>query len=329
MTTMPDNLKDMFQGKTAYWLLGIAGALLLGIFLFNPQMRSPVRKPVTPAPEVRNYREEPTVSVFLHETNSIEKMPLEKYLEGVVAAEIGPKFPAEALRAQAIVARSMTMAKIVRGGVQKLHKTDTCNLPEHFQAYSRKDVTPAISQAVKATRGQVLLYKGRFAYVLFHSYAGPRTAALQESFPELSKIAGPYIQVLRSSGAKYAPAKERKWQATVPKSELLAIFGTGANLDAIKITRKGPSGRAIDITAGKKTVKGYDLRMRLGSQRLKSTLISNIAVKGNNVVFTGTGWGHGCGMAQWGAYQMAKEGKTARQIVNYYFPKTQQFKAWK
>ncbi|MGE5544283.1 MAG: SpoIID/LytB domain-containing protein [Bacillota bacterium] len=327
---MPNNFKDIFKNKTSLWLLGIAALLLVGILLFNQELRTPTpRKPVTPAPEVRKYREEPTIAVFLHKTNTTEKMPLEKYLEGVVAAEIGPKFPAEALKAQAIVARSMTMAKIVRGGVQKQHNTDTCDLPEHFQAYNRAAVTPEISKAVKDTRGQVLLYKGRFAYALFHSYAGPRTASLEESFPELSDVAGPYTQVLDSPGAKYAPARERRWQASVPKSELQAIFGSGADLNAIKITRKGPSGRAIDITAGDKTIKGYDLRTRLGPEKLRSTLITDISIKGNNVVFTGTGWGHGCGMAQWGAYEMAKEGKSAREIVQHYYPKTRLFSAWK
>ena len=138
------------------------------------------------------------------------------------------------------MARTMTMAKIVRGGVTKLHNTDTCDLPEHFQAYDPNRITPKISQAVKATRGQVLLYDGKFAYVLFHSYAGSKTASLQESFPELTKIAGPYIQVMRSPGSKYAPAKERRWQAVVPKSELQPIFGTGANLTPSKLPAKAP-----------------------------------------------------------------------------------------
>lgn len=327
---MPNNIKDIFKNKTSLWLLGIAAVLLVGILLFIQQKPAPTpRRPVAPAPEVTKYKEEPTITVFLHKTNTIEKMPLEKYLEGVVAAEIGPKFPMEALKAQAVVARSMTMAKIVRGGVQKKHNTDTCDLPEHFQAYNRADVTTDIAKAVKDTRGQVLLYNGRFAYALFHSYAGPRTASLAESFPKLSDIAGPYTKVVDSPGSKYAPARERRWQASVPKSELQGIFGSGADISAIKITRKGPSGRAIDITAGDKSVKGYDLRTTLGPERLRSTLITDISVKGNNVIFTGTGWGHGCGMAQWGAYEMAKEGKNAREIVQHYYPDTQIFTAWR
>ncbi|MGI6515136.1 MAG: SpoIID/LytB domain-containing protein [Syntrophomonadales bacterium] len=326
---MQNRFKDIFRNKTSIWLLGIAAILLVGIMIVNQEMRAPTpRRPVTPAPEVKKYKEEPEITVYLHQSNTTEKMPLEKYLEGVVAAEIGPKFPEEALKAQAIVARTMTMAKIIRGGVRDEHNTDTCDLPEHFQAYSRAKVTPEISKAVKETRGQVLLYNGKFVYALFHSYAGPRTASLQESFPELSDIAGAYTEVVDSPGAKYAPPRERRWQASIPKSELQAIFGSGADLNAIKITRKGPSGRAIDITAGDRSIKGYDLRTRLGPERLRSTLISDISVKGNNVVFTGTGWGHGCGMAQWGAYEMAKEGKTAKEILNHYYPKTDLFTAW-
>lgn len=326
---MQNRFKDIFRNKTSIWLLGIAAILLVGIMIVNQEMRAPTpRKPVTPAPEVKKYNEEPTITVFLHQNNTRETMPMEKYLEGVVAAEIGPQFPEEALKAQAIVARTMTMAKIIRGGVRDEHNTDTCDLPEHFQAYSRAKVTPEISKAVKETRGQVLLYNGKFVYALFHSYAGPRTASLQESFPELSDIAGAYTEVVDSPGARYAPPRERRWQASIPKSELQAIFGSGADLNAIKITRKGPSGRAIDITAGDRSIKGYDLRTRLGPERLRSTLISDISVKGNNVVFTGTGWGHGCGMAQWGAYEMAKEGKTAKEILNHYYPKTDLFTAW-
>ena len=326
---MQNRFKDIFRNKTSIWLLGIAAILLVGIMIVNQEMRAPTpRRPVTPATEVKKYKEEPEITVYLHQSNTTEKMPLEKYLEGVVAAEIGPKFPEEALKARAIVARTMTMAKIIRGGVRDEHNTDTCDLPEHFQAYSRAKVTPEISKAVKETRGQVLLYNGKFVYALFHSYAGPRTASLQESFPELSDIAGAYTEVVDSPGAKYAPARERRWQASIPKSELQAIFGSGADLNAIKITRKGPSGRAIDITAGDRSIKGYDLRTRLGPERLRSTLISDISVKGNNVVFTGTGWGHGCGMAQWGAYEMAKEGKTAKEILNHYYPKTDLFTAW-
>jgi stage II sporulation protein D len=174
-----------------------------------------------------------------------------------------------------------------------------------------------------------VFYQGKIAYALFCSYAGNKTASLSEAFPELIKIANSYIKVLSSPGAKYAPANERHWKVSIPKSELTSIFGAGADIDAIKIASKGPSGRALNITAGKKTVKAYTLRSDLGGERLKSTLISRISVQGDKVVFEGSGWGHGCGLSQWGAFEMAKQGKTASQIVSYYFPGTQLVKLWK
>lgn len=322
--------------KSTYWIIGaVAVVLILALAYWLPR-QTPSRKPVTPqqkvtlAPEVKKYTEEPTISVFRHATNSKQNMPLEKYLEGVVAAEVGPKPPAQALKAQAITARSMTMAKILyTGGVKKLHNTEACDLPEHFQAYDEKAITPQITAAVKSTRGQMVLYKGKFAYALFHSYAGKKTASLSESFPDLIKIANPYIKVLASPGAKYAPAKEKFWTASIPRSEIQNIFGAGANIDDIRISRKGPSGRALDIAAGNKTIKGYDLRTRIGGLRLKSTMIHSIAVQGDKVIFKGEGWGHGCGLSQWGAFEMAKNGKTATQILNYYFPNTQVVKVWK
>ena len=66
-----------------------------------------------------------------------------------------------------------------------------------------------------------------------------------------------------------------------------------------------------------------DLRQEFGFDRLYSTAISKITVSGNNVIFEGSGWGHGVGMEQWGAQAMANEGKKAREIVEHYFPKAQ------
>ena len=99
-------------------------------------------------------------------------------------------------------------------------------------------------------------------------------------------------------------------------------MGPGAgSLSDIKISKKGPSGRALTITAGKASIAAVDLRQNIGFDRLYSTNFS-ISLAGNNVVFKGSGWGHGCGMEQWGAYTMAQEGKNARQIVEHYYPGT-------
>ena len=94
------------------------------------------------------------------------------------------------------------------------------------------------------------------------------------------------------------------------------------NLSDIKVGQKGPSGRALTVTAGSASIAGVDLRQKVGFDKLYSTYFTSITVEGNNVVFKGSGWGHGAGMEQWGAYTMAQEGKSAKAIVEHYYPNT-------
>lgn len=100
------------------------------------------------------------------------------------------------------------------------------------------------------------------------------------------------------------------------------------SLDDIKISKRGPSGRALTIKAGDASIPAVDLRQELGFDRLYSTALNSIKAEGDEIVFKGTGWGHGCGMEQWGAYTMAKEGKNARQILKHYFPKSRWLKLY-
>lgn len=318
-----------------YWAAGIIAVTLLLLAAIVPMIRHPEKRPLTMpratklSPELKQYKTEPTISFYSHKTGMIQNLKLEQYLEGVLAAEVGSKMPLEALKAQAIAARSLVMNRIkYGGGVRKLHNTDACDLPEHFQAYDASLVTDKIRSAVKSTRGQVITSNGRFAYALFHSYSWKKTADITEYFPELKAMTGSYIKSVYSPGENYAPPNEVNWKAVIPKSELRPLFGS-ANLDDLKVSRRGPSGRALELTAGGKTVKAYDLRTAVGGERLKSTMITSIKPDNGNIVFTGHGWGHGCGMSQWGAFAMAKQGKTAAQIINHYYPNTEVVKLWK
>lgn len=283
-----------------------------------------VQTPVKLAPEVLKYKQEPTISLYRSATGAKEQIKLEDYLKGVVAAEIGPKYPLEALKAQAIVARTMTLALIeYEKGVKGKHGTDASDNHTEFQAYDNKAVKDNIAKAVDETRGQVLLFNGKFVYALFSSAAGPKTASIEEAFPKLSGKVGNYITPVSTDGLKNAPAKYRNWTVKVPRSEIKNIMGTKAgSLDDIKISKKGPSGRALTISAGSASIAGVDLRQQVGFDRLYSTLLTSVKAEGNYIVFKGKGWGHGAGMEQWGAYTMAKEGKKAKAIVDHYFPGT-------
>jgi stage II sporulation protein D len=292
---------------------------------------SRVQTPAKIAPEVLKYKKEPTISLYRSATGAKEQIKLEEYIKGVVAAEIGPKYPMEALKAQAIVTRTMTLSLIeYEKGVRGKHGTDASDNHTEFQAYDKKAITDNISKAVDATRGQILLFNGKFAYALFSSAAGPKTASIEEAFPKLAGKVGSYIRPVSTNGLKYAPAKYRNWTVKVPKSKIKRIMGSKAgSLNDIKISKKGPSGRALTITAGSASIAGVDLRQKIGFDRLYSTLLTSVKPEGNYIVFKGKGWGHGAGMEQWGAYAMAKEGKNAKQIVTHYFPGTTWKKLYK
>ncbi|MDD2586409.1 MAG: SpoIID/LytB domain-containing protein [Syntrophomonadaceae bacterium] len=312
-------------------------AVLLSIFLLislagcQPTSKKPTTPPqVKKAPEVAKYTQEPTISLYRTATGATQNLKLEQYLKGVVAAEIGPKFPMEALKAQAIVARTMTLALLeYENGTRGKHNTDASDDHTEFQAYDETKITDNISKAVEATRGEVLTYNGKFAYALFHAASKDKTASITEGFPKLAKKA-PYLVPVDTNGLKNAPAKYKNWTVKIPRSEVQAIMGSKAgSLNDIHISKKGPSGRAMTISAGQASISAVDLREKVGFDRLYSTALSSVKAEGNYIVFRGNAWGHGVGMEQWGTYTMAKEGKNARQIVEHYYPKTMWTKLYK
>jgi len=302
------------------WLLPCF--LVIGLFTgCTPPAKKAEPKAVNLAPEVVKYqKQEPTISLYRTSTGKTEYIKLEKYLEGVVAAEIGPKFPEQALEAQAIIARTMTLALLeYENGTRGKHNTDASDNHTEFQAYDEKLITPKISKAVQATRGEVLINNGKFVYALFHSVSSGKTASIEEGFPKLAKKA-PYLTPVKARGIKAAPQKYRQWTVKVPRKEIARIMGDKADINKISVQKRGPSGRALVISAGSASIPAVDLRQQVGFDRLFSTQIKDISIKGDYVVFKGSGWGHGVGMEQWGALAMARQGKDSQQIISYYYP---------
>ncbi|MGI6487307.1 MAG: SpoIID/LytB domain-containing protein [Syntrophomonadaceae bacterium] len=317
----------------AWILAAVVVVFIIGAALYpRTQVKKPLPKPLAPAaPEVAQYTEEPTISLYRHQLGgTIQELPLEKYLEGVVAAEVGPNPPMEALKAQAIVARTLTLALVNYQNGAPEPGADACDLHTHFQAYDEKKVTDRIRQAVAATRGQVLTYDGKFIYAEFHSCAGGKTASIEEAFPKLAEAASDYIKPVSSPGMRYASRNERYWSLKLPRWELQNIMGSEAgSLNDLKISKRGPSGRALTLTAGGKDISAIDLRASLGPDRFKSTFITSIRPRGDYIYFKGKGWGHGAGMEQWGAFGLAKQGKSAQQIVTHYYTDAQLRTLWK
>jgi len=296
--------------------------------------------PETPAPnevqpipglstlDVNKYKSEPTISVWMADKGYVESMPLEKYLEGVVAREMEPGWPIEALAAQAIASRTITINAIEAGTIKKLHHADVSTAKEELQAYAPKLVNENVREAVRRTRGQVLLYAGGLVNAIYSSCNGQISATKDEAFPKEITIQTPYFQPVTDNCFEYAPVKVQSWTAKIPASEVAAAVGYTGNPADITILEKGPSGRILYIGNGNKKIYGADFRKAVGYDRLKSTLISEMNYDGQNFVFKGMGWGNGVGLCQWGAYTFAQKGLKAEEIVKSYYIGVEIKKLW-
>ena len=305
-----------------------------------PTQQAPVPIPQAPAPklvqpipgvetlDVSKYKNEPTVSVWMADKGYVESMPLEKYLEGVIAREMEPDWPIEALTAQAIASRTLTVNAIEAGTIKRLHNADVSTSKEELQAYAPELVNANVREAVRRTRGQVLLYGGGLVNAIYSSCNGQIAATKEESFPTEIATDAPYFQPVTDNCFEYAPEKIQSWSVKIPGPEVAAATGYRGNPADITILEKGPSGRILYIGAGNKKVYGSDFRRSVGYDRLKSTLITDMSYDGQNFTFKGKGWGNGVGLCQWGAYTDAKKGLNAEEIIKKYYIDVEIKKLW-
>ena len=326
----------------------VAVVILAGSYFF---LRPPAQKPLPdlppqipmeensgkelPAPipgvetfDVNKYKEEPIVSVWMADKGYVEYMPMEQYLEGVIAREMDPKWPLEALTAQAIASRTLTLNAIAAGTIRKLHNADVSTAKEELQAYGPQLVNENVRTAVRHSRGQVLLYAGGLVNAIYSSCNGQIAGTKEESFPNEIATPTPYFQPVTDNCFQYAPRKEQEWMVRIPATEVAAAVGYKGNPANITILEKGPSGRILYIGAEDKKIYGADFRKRIGYDRLKSTLITEMQYDGKNFVFKGMGWGNGVGLCQWGAYAFAQEGLKAEEILKKYYIDVEIKKLW-
>ncbi|WP_406677475.1 SpoIID/LytB domain-containing protein [Moorella sp. ACPs] len=302
-------------------IAGIIGLLFLSHFLAG--CRAPARRPAA---------EEPTISLYVNQTGEVKRLKIEEYLPGVVAAEMEPTWPLNALAAQAIIARTFTMKKIQEGGV-KAHGTDASTSVEEFQAYDPARVNDSVRRAVEMTRGQVIKYKGNYINAWFYASGGSRTAASAVEGLNFHQEPAPYIQSVPDPGMAITTPENKSWTATFSTAEVAAAVRkvTGQDpgpITSVSIAAKGPSGRATQIKVGKLTVDAPALRLALGNDRLRSTMLTGITAGDGRVTFKGEGYGHGVGMSQWGAKALAEQGKSPQEIIKYFFKDVELVKAW-
>lgn len=314
----------------------LIAAIAVGAYslLRSPAPSTPAPAPAEPIPgapqfDAGKYKAEPVVSVYMADKGTIESMPLEKYLEGVIAKEMEPNWPMEALAAQAITSRTLTISAIEAGTIKKLHKADVSTSKDELQAYAPEKVNDTVREAVKRTRGQIILYDGNLVNAIYSSCNGQIGATKEESFPTEITTPTPYFQPVTDNCFAYAPEQEKNWTVNIPGSEVAAAVGYNGNPADIKILELGPSGRVLYIGVdNSKKVYGAEFRKRIGYDRLKSTLITDMTYDGSNFSFKGMGWGNGVGLCQWGAYTYAQQGMNASDIILHYYPGVHITKLW-
>ena len=282
---------------------------------------------------------EPQVSV-VDKAGAERSMPIEEYVMAVVAGEMGQlpaagegggSWPDNAYAAQAILARSFIMEYLSAHEGAAI-TTDV----EEAQAFKPEGVTPQIRQAVNSTRGMVLVSNGRYLKTWFHSYSGGRTATASEGLNY--KAEAPYTKSVKLPNNEYVPANRKHWTTSFTKSEIKqALEAKGmtiGDITNITIAQRGPSGRVTQVLItsqqGTRTMHGAEFRLALGAEKMLSTLVDQdgLQVRGEQVIMSGSGFGHGVGLSQWDAYKLAKEGKSPEQIVMVFFQNARVEKAW-
>lgn len=294
----------------------------------QPPKMAPQPIPGVPQFQAEKYKTEPEVRVWMADKQTVETMKLEKYLEGVIAQEMQPDWPAEALAAQAVVSRTLTLSAIEAGTIQKLHNADVSTSKDELQAYAPQKVNDSVRQAVAGTRGMALIYAGSLVNAIYSSCNGQIGATREESFPKEITHDTPYFQPTPDTCFQFAPADLQNWSVKIPGREVAQAVGYNGNPGDIRILEKGPSGRILYIGTAEYKVYGAEFRKVIGYERLKSTLVTELNYDGTDFTFKGAGWGNGVGLCQWGAYTYAKQGWKPEDIVKYYYPGAEIIKLW-
>ena len=275
-------------------------------------------------PDTLDYGEDgvPTIIVYDVAERDYKRLNIEDYVMGVLAGEMRNDWPMEALKAQAILARTFVL-KFISEKQSKYDGADISTDISEAQAYAPDQINERIEKAVSETRGQVLSAGGELPYAWFHAHSGGKTELPVEGL-DYDQENPSYLRVVESPDSDSAPTTVKNWSATFPANQVAraakeAGVDVGSTVTSIEAGKKSESGRTIYFLINGRQVSAPALRLQLDSTVLKSTLISSVELKDDRVTFTGSGYGHGVGMSQWGAYALALDGRTAEEIISWYY----------
>lgn len=251
------------------------------------------------------------------EITVVNVIDLEQYLYGVVGSEMPSTWPAAALKAQAVVARTYAIGRL---GIRDDVGYDLV-AGEGDQAYRGIDgESPRVIAAVDATRGAILVYDGQIVHAYYSADDGGFTAdGAALSDPQ------PYLVPLRDPYATGSP--DRYWSASVNAQDFAqsvnALVAPVGSLTGVAMGAIDSSGRLQSVlltgSGGSAALSGFDFRRLAGRHLVRSTRITSVALDGRVIRVMGTGFGHGVGMSQWGARTMAAQRFDYPGILRFYY----------
>lgn len=285
--------------------------------------------PKDPPPSVTGNA--PILRVWVVEANALVEMDAETYVAGVVAGEMAADWPMEALKAQAILARTFVM-KFIREKESRYPGADISTDIAEAQAYDAEALNERILAAVQETRGEVLMTQdSQLPYTWFHAHSGGTTALARESLDWQQAEPG-HTRVTEGLDSDAAPDSAKSWTATFTEEEFLAACRSAgyavSGCGRVTIAETGPSGRAVTLSVDGTLVNAARLRISLGSTRMRSTLLTALEADADSIHMAGRGYGHGVGMPQWGAYALAEDGWSAEEIALHYYNGLQIVRLW-
>ena len=291
-------------------------------------------KPIEEEPQVVEEIKLERIKVYNNATKKAESLLLDDYVKGVVAAEMPAAFHIEALKAQAIAARTYAISRSIKfeNGHPDHPSAPLCS-KEHCQAYLSladlktihgdtwvEDYWGKIEEAVDSTAGLIIYYQGQIVEPLYHSTSGGMT----EDAVHVFAVDSPYLKAVESPYEEASPRFRSIVNLTVDefidkiKSKYPSVNINKENFyEKIKLVEKTDSGRVKTLAIDDLIINGRDIRDLYG---LDSTNFKIMYDKNLKLIEIETyGFGHGVGMSQWGANGMAKQGKSYQEILRHYY----------
>ncbi len=283
--------------------------------------------------DVRSSSLPSQVRVHLLREDVTKTVSLDEYVFGVLAAEGSLEDEHEALKAQAVITRNYALKNLAR---HAHNGYDFCN-STHCQRYitvrdegARADFYELLHRALRETAGETLRdEQGRIVDAYFSADCGGATANAQSLWERPAPV---YLRGVHDDYCANSPY--RNWTDTIPLARLAKALRTdprsdvGARLDNVRVVKRDATGRAemIELQGERRRLlRGWDFKIivgrALGWNVLKSSRFE-VERAGANLIFHGSGFGHGLGLCQTGAHVMAERGATYRQILNFYLPGT-------